>query len=184
MGGPLVTRRSFLALCGAAALATMTPLAEAEAALLPSAPVRSLAILNPHTGEAVKATYWYKGSYVPEELRAINHVLRDHWTNEVAEIDPKLLDVLHALQTRLETKAAFHAMSAYRSPKTNEMLRRNGERAAKHSLHMLGKAIDVRVPGRSVRHLHRAAVRLRAGGVGYYPRSNFVHLDVGPVRHW
>lgn len=181
MSATLATRRSFLALCGAAALAA-TPLA-AEAASRPQM-VRTIAILNPHTGEAVKASYWVKGSYVPEELQAINHVLRDHWTNEVAEIDPKLLDTLHALQNRLDTKSAFHVTSAYRSRETNDMLRRKGERAAKHSLHMEGKAVDVRMPGRSVKYLHRAAVRLQAGGVGYYPKSNFVHLDVGPVRRW
>ena len=181
MSGTLATRRNFLALCGAAALAA-TPLA-AEAASRAQM-VRTIAILNPHTGESVKASYWVKGSYVADELRAINHVLRDHWTNEVAEIDPTLLDTLHALQSRLDTKSAFHVTSAYRSPETNEMLRRNGGRAAKHSLHMEGKAVDVRMPGRSVKSLHRAAVRLQAGGVGYYPKSNFVHLDVGPVRRW
>ncbi len=181
MSGTLATRRNFLALCGAAAIA-VSPLG-AEAALRPPS-VRTIALLNPHTGETVKASYWEKGRYIPEELDAINHVLRDHWTNEVAEIDPKLLDTLNALQSRLDTKAAFHAMSAYRSQQTNDMLRRNGERAAKHSLHMEGKAIDIRMPGRSVKFLHRAAVRLQAGGVGYYPRSNFIHLDVGPVRRW
>jgi uncharacterized protein YcbK (DUF882 family) len=170
-------------MCGAAALATLTPLGAAQAApRLQEA--RTIALLNPHTGEAVKATYWLQGRYVPDELAAINRVLRDHWTNEVAAIDPRLLDVLHELQNRIETRGAFHAMSAYRSPVTNEMLRRSGEGAAKHSLHMEGKAIDVRMPGRSVQYLHRAAVRLKAGGVGYYPRSNFIHLDVGPVRRW
>lgn len=168
-------------MCGAAALA-LTPLA-AEAAPRPPG-ARTIAILNPHTGEAVKTTYWVKGRYVPDELAAVNHVLRDHWTNEVAAIDPRLLDVLYELQNRIETRGAFHAMSAYRSRVTNDMLRRNGERAAKHSLHMEGKAVDVRMPGRDVKYLHRAAMRLKAGGVGYYPRSNFVHLDVGPVRHW
>lgn len=168
-------------MCGAAALVTLTPLG-AEAAAGPSG-VRTIALLNPNTGEAVRATYWLKGRYVPEELRVINRLLRDHHTDQVHEIDPKLLDVLHAVQTRLDTKSAFHVMSGYRSPETNEQLRRKG-RAAKHSLHMEGKAIDVRMPGRSVRHLHRAAVSLKAGGVGYYPRSGFVHLDVGPVRRW
>jgi uncharacterized protein YcbK (DUF882 family) len=181
LSATLATRRSFLALCGAAALAA-TPLG-AEAAPRPPS-VRTIAILNPHTGEAVKASYWVKGLYVSEELDAINRVLRDHRTNEIAQIDPKLLDVLHALQNRLDVKGAFHAMSAYRSQQTNDMLRRNGEGAAKHSLHMEGKAIDIRIPGRSVKYLHRAAVRLQAGGVGYYPRSNFIHLDVGPVRRW
>ena len=168
-------------MCGAAALA-LTPLAAEAAPRFQG--TRTIALLNPHTGEAVKATYWAKGRYVPDELAAINHVLRDHWTNEVAAIDPQLLDVLHELQNRIETRGAFHAMSAYRSRETNDMLRRNGERAAKHSLHMEGKAVDVRMPGRDVKYLHRAAMRLKAGGVGYYPRSNFVHLDVGPVRHW
>jgi uncharacterized protein YcbK (DUF882 family) len=181
VGATLATRRSFLALCGAAAL-SMTPVAAEAAVRQPS--VRTIAILNPHTGEAIKTSYWVKGEYVTDELEAVNYVLRDHWTNEVAEIDPKLLDTLYALQNRLETRNAFHVTSGYRSPETNDMLRRNGEPAAKHSLHMEGKAVDVRMPGRSVKYIHRAAMRLRAGGVGYYPRSNFVHLDVGPVRHW
>jgi uncharacterized protein YcbK (DUF882 family) len=146
---------------------------------------RALAFYNTHTGERLKATYWEHGQYLPDALTEINHVLRDHRSGEVHTIDSSLLDLLHLLQGRLETHKPFHVISGYRSPVTNAMLRATGGGGvAKRSLHMQGKAIDVRLPGMRLADLRKAAVQARAGGVGYYPRSAFVHVDVGRVRYW
>lgn len=146
--------------------------------------VRSLSVKNLHTGEAVSADYWVDGWYSPDALAEIDHVLRDFRTNEVHPIDRRLLDLLHQVRTQLETDVDFEIFSAYRSPKTNAALARRSRGVARKSLHMQGKAVDVRLPGKRLRYVRRAAKGLRAGGVGYYPRSGFVHLDVGRVRYW
>jgi uncharacterized protein YcbK (DUF882 family) len=111
-------------------------------------------------------------------------VLRDHRTDEVAEMDPRLLDLLFNLQGKLGASTPFHVISGYRSPRSNAMLVAKGGGVAKKSLHMQGKAIDIRLPGRELADLRKAALGLKAGGVGYYPKSDFVHVDVGRVRHW
>lgn len=147
-------------------------------------PPRSLSFLNTHTGEKVSAVYWADGSYRPEGLAAIDRVLRDHRTGNIHAIDRRLLDVLHALRQDVGTKAPFHVISSYRSPKTNALLRSNGRAVAEKSLHMEGRAADVRLPGVALDDLHRAAVARKAGGVGYYSGPAFVHVDVGRVRYW
>ena len=131
--------------------------------------------------------YCCGGEYQPEALKEINHILRDFRANEIKPIDPGLLDLLHELGGTLETDQPFHIISGYRSPHTNAMLRaRGGEHTgvASSSLHMVGKAIDIRVPGVKLDHLRGAARSLKLGGVGYYPSSNFVHVDTGRVRAW
>ncbi len=154
-----------------------------EAAL--RAPPRQLVLLNLHTGERVRTEYWAKGRYQRDGLREINRLLRDHRTGAVHPIDPKLLDLLHALTRKVGGKNPVHVISAYRSPETNAWLReQDGSGVAQNSFHTQGKAIDLRVPGLPLRTLQRAALSLRGGGVGYYPESNFVHVDVGPKRHW
>ncbi|MCP5367202.1 MAG: DUF882 domain-containing protein [Hyphomicrobiales bacterium] len=145
---------------------------------------RTLAYLNLHTGEKVTATYWADGAYLDDGLGEMDRVLRDFRTGEVTDMDRRLYDLLHALRRRLDTDAPFHVISGYRSPRTNAALAQAGGGVAKRSLHMRGMAIDIRVPGRSLKALHRAARSLRGGGVGLYPRSNFVHVDVGRVRYW
>lgn len=145
---------------------------------------KKLGFLNLHTGERTQATYWANGRYVPEGLRAINHVLRDHRTGDRFTIDPELFDLLHLLQRRLGTRQEFHVISAYRSPASNEMLAARSNGVAKASLHTIGKAIDVRLPGRRLFDLRAAALSMQMGGVGYYPGSDFVHLDTGRVRFW
>jgi uncharacterized protein YcbK (DUF882 family) len=133
----------------------------------------------------LEATYWEHGRYLPDALSEINYVLRDHRSGAVTDIEPGLLDLLHLLRSRLDARVPFHIISGYRSPETNAMLRRNGSGGvAKRSLHMQGKAVDVRVPGLELGHLRKVAMDARAGGVGYYPRSAFVHIDVGRVRYW
>jgi uncharacterized protein YcbK (DUF882 family) len=149
-----------------------------------SPPERSVAFYNTHTGESLDAIYWVKGRYLPDALEAVDYILRDHRTDETIAIDPQLLDLLHTLRQELACRHAFHVVSGYRSPATNAYLRRHYRGVAEHSLHIEGKAVDLRLPGFDCAWLRRAAMELQAGGVGYYPRADFVHLDVGPVRWW
>ncbi|WP_448192059.1 DUF882 domain-containing protein [Azospirillum sp. sgz301742] len=179
-----VGRREFLRL-GFAATAAATVLQPAESLALVKAPPRRLAFVNMHTGEQVKAAYWAQGRYLREGMREINRLMRDHHNGAVHAMDPRLLDVLFHLQNRVGTRGPIQIVSAYRSPQTNAMLQEaDPDGVATHSYHMEGKAVDIRIPGLPLRTLHRAALSLRAGGVGYYPSSNFVHVDVGPLRRW
>lgn len=147
-------------------------------------PERALELYNVHTGERLKIVYWFKGKYLPTALKNLNRLLRDHHSNAITSIDPQLLDLLYTLGKTLETPAAFHILSAYRSPATNAMLRQHYSGVAEHSLHIEGKAVDIYTPGRDMAVVRRAAIELQHGGVGYYPGSNFVHIDTGPVRAW
>lgn len=143
---------------------------------------RALSFNNLHTGERLKLDFWVNGDYVPEALTAINQVLRDFRTGDVHVIEPKLLDLLTMLNTRLEREAAFDVISGYRSPATNAILHAEHPGVAAKSLHMQGMAIDISVADRPLEILHRTALALCAGGVGYYSQSEFV--DVGHVRPW
>ena len=172
-------RRRFI-LGGAAA--TLASMASPAFAAINRKQFRTLALDNLHTGEKLKVDYWVNGSYVKGALRRVNYNLRDFRTGAVYPIDPQLLDLLHALQSMLGTRAAFQVISGYRSPETNAMLAMNGEGVAAHSLHMKGMAVDIRLPGTGLRSLRHAARALREGGVGSY--RSFVHVDVGPVRYW
>ena len=150
----------------------------------PRSPEKSLSLYNTHTGEGVNAVYWVEGEYLPEALAAVDHVLRDHRTDEIKPIDPQLLDLLYAIREELGCHQAFHIISGYRSPTTNAYLRAVRRGVAEHSLHMDGKAVDLRLPGWAAFSVRGVARDLRVGGVGYYPRSEFVHVDVGPIRYW
>lgn len=175
-----ISRRKFLKL-GMLAAALPVP-AFASQGL--SAPERRLGFLNLHTGEKADLPYWIQGDYVPESLAEINRVLRDHRTGQVAAIDTQLLDLLHRVNAALGASRPFQVISGYRSPASNQMLAGNSSGVAKRSLHMQGKAIDIRLPGIALADLRRAGLKLQGGGVGYYPSSDFVHLDVGRVRTW
>lgn len=174
----LLSRRHFLKLGLVAAAAPLPALA------VPLTPERRLGFRNLHTGEKLDVPYWIEGEYVAETLTAINRVLRDHRTDEVAAIDTGLLDLLHHVGAALGTSKPFQVISGYRSPTSNQMLASHSAGVAKRSLHMEGKAIDVRLPGVALADLRRAGLLQQRGGVGYYPGSNFVHLDVGRVRAW
>ena len=176
---PVLTRRRFLEATAATAI-----LGTASFPALAHVRERRLTLRHLHTGEKLRTTYFADGRYIEEELRAVDYVLRDWRTGEVKHIDPKLLDLLFFLRLKLETDAPYHVIGGYRSRKTNEMLRRMGRGAARKSLHIQGKAVDFRVPGRRLALVRKAAVSLRGGGVGYYPRSDFLHMDTGPVRYW
>ena len=137
-----------------------------------------------HTHETLDVCYYERGQYLPEALAEINHLLRDFRTRESQPIDVQLLDNLADLYQATESSGVFQIISAYRSPATNEQLRNTRTGIEEHSLHMEGRAIDVRLTDVPTQTLHAAALSLQRGGVGYYAVSNFVHLDTGPVRSW
>jgi uncharacterized protein YcbK (DUF882 family) len=181
------TRRRFLhstlGLAAGAAALTVLPGASAWArAALPR--TRALSFRSLHTGEALSTTYVKGGTYDPLALAKINWILRDWRSGEGFQMDPDLLDQLFALRGRLDSDGTFEIISGYRSPKTNATLAAKNGGVAKRSLHMKGQAIDVRLADRRLDSLHRAALALKAGGVGLYTRSGFVHLDTGRVRNW
>ena len=146
-----------------------------------------LKLTNIHTGENLDIVYRVGDMYLPDALEKLNYFLRDHNTQEVSNYDPKEFDVLHAMLARLgKLNSVINVVCGYRTPETNSALRQNSPQTgvAEHSQHMEGHAIDLRVPGVTTVQLRNAALSLKAGGVGYYPVSQFVHIDVGPVREW
>jgi uncharacterized protein YcbK (DUF882 family) len=151
---------------------------------LPLSRERSLSFYQTHTCETLDACYWKEGDYSPQALHQINHILRDHRTGDVKAIDKQLLDLLYVLKKKMKTDSEFHIISGYRSPQTNQKLREKSTGVAQKSLHMVGKAIDIRLPGIPLTKLRDAALELKAGGVGYYPSSQFIHVDTGRVRRW
>jgi uncharacterized protein YcbK (DUF882 family) len=176
----MCSRRRFLATCAAAA-----PLLVAPRLLLadPAAP-RALRFFHTHTGEALVVEYFRNGAYDPTALATVNHFLRDFRTNDVHTIDADLLDLLTRLAGLTGTGQPFQVISGYRSPATNEMLRQHSEGVAAGSLHMTGQAIDIRLKDVPLPRLQSAALAIGRGGVGFYPASDFVHVDTGRVRRW
>ncbi len=145
---------------------------------------RSLSFQHTHTDQRLTVTYYRDGAYVPQALEELNRFLFDFRTGDVVEMDPALFDILHSLQKATGSTGTFEVISAYRSPETNEMLRRRSSGVAKRSQHLLGKAIDVRLTDVDTHILRDVALSMESGGVGYYPRSNFIHVDTGRVRRW
>ena len=145
---------------------------------------RQLEFHHLHTGEKLAATYWQNGGYDRPALDSINHLLRDFRTGDVYPIAQDLLDLLATVKHALRADGPFEVIGGYRSPKTNDMLRQRSTGVAKRSLHMQGMAIDVRIVDLPTKQLREAAADLRLGGVGYYAKSNFVHLDTGRPRVW
>ena len=154
------------------------------AATAATAPARQLAFHCLHTGESASVVYWEGGHYLADGLAEIDYVLRDFRTGEVRGIDPQLLDLVHRLRLAMECDRPVLVISGYRSPETNAMLARRSNGVAKNSYHVKGMAIDLRLPDRNLKDLRTAALALAGGGVGYYPKSDFVHMDTGPVRTW
>ena len=173
-------RRRFLRSFGATALG----LAGARAALAGGAERRALSFIHTHTAETLTAVYYEAGAYRAGVLQQVNELLRDFRTGTVHPIDPLVLDRLFALQSVAGGDEPFQVISGYRSPATNAVLRRASYGVAEHSLHMEGRAIDVRLPGVATARLAALARRQAGGGVGYYQVSDFVHLDTGRVRIW
>jgi len=185
----MMDRREFLQFgvkCATLAAAAVLAPDSLLAAIRRSAVPKSLSLYNPHTGESLGITYAENGIYLPDALDEINYMLRDYRTGEVKTIDPGLVDLLYAISRRMELtpRHPLHVVSGYRSPETNAMLRKRSRRVAKNSYHVKGQAVDFRVPHRHLSQLRKAALNLRAGGVGYYPRAHFLHIDVGRFRYW
>lgn len=176
-------RRFFLRTAQIAAAGAGVPFAARAFAMQPA--TRGIALDHTHTGERIRIDYAAAGEFIPQALVALDRFLRDHYTGEVGHIDPQLFDLLHDLQSRLRWRGPYQVISGYRCPKTNQLLRTTrGGGVAGHSLHMEGKAIDIRLPGVPLAELRDAALSLRWGGVGYYAREQFVHVDTGRVRRW
>ena len=169
-----LSRRGFLT-----TLAGMVPALALDA----TAP-RAVNLVHTHTGERLRLEYFTGGRYLPDALASVNHFLRDFRTGEVHAIEPRLLDLMHRLADKTGTSRPFHVISGYRSPTTNAALRQRSEGVAAGSLHMTGQAIDVRPGDIPLATFRACALDLRGGGVGYYPASNFIHVDVGRVRTW
>ena len=180
-------RRGLLRLIGAALLggttAATSKVGEA-AALVDMLSARYLSFLNVHTSARLAVPYALEGTVMPTVMPAVNELLHDHHDGSHHDIDPKLLDALYAIMRLVGGTQTLHVVSGYRSPQTNSMLRMLYDGVAANSYHMRGQAIDFWVPGVPLADLHRAAVSVRAGGVGYYPAQQFIHVDVGPIRHW
>jgi len=181
----MISRRSFLkaAACGVIT-STIGNMEIANATVTPLKRSRSLLIHNLHTEEQVELTYFESGQYISGALNALNYLLRDHRSGDICQIDPALLDLLYDLQFSLGGNKLIQVISAYRSPKTNTLLRKKSSGVALKSLHMQGKAIDIRIAGINSKVIQQASIALARGGVGYYRRSDFVHIDTGNVRYW
>ncbi|NGR06570.1 DUF882 domain-containing protein [bacterium SGD-2] len=181
---PNVARRRFLTAASGAALACGFPMI-ARATTFSSVLEKDLSLDHTHTRESIEIVYAKGRRYIPQALDNLNHFLRDHYSGLVGQMDPGLYDIMHALRSTLKADLPFHIISGYRSPKTNEHLRTTrGGGVARRSLHMDGKAVDLRMPGVPLKELRDAALELKRGGVGYYPGSNFIHVDTGRVRAW
>lgn len=183
-GDIVVSRRRFIRHLACGSLMTLGVPAIVHAAKGGFPSHKSLAFENTHTGDKLKLTYFEKGRYIKSALQEINFLLRDYRTGDIYPIDTALLDQLHDLKLLLGVKRPFHIISGYRSPQTNAELRNHSAGVANKSLHMQGKAIDIRLERFDTRRIRDAALSLRRGGVGYYPKSDFVHLDTGNFRTW
>jgi len=174
------SRRRFSAALGVGFGAVALP-GPAAALLLPE---RRLRMTNAHTWEKIDLVYWADGNYIAESLNEINYLMRDHRADKVKPIDIDLIDQLYILYTALDTKERVHVLSGYRTPETNAALRKRSQGVAKYSLHMEARAMDINIPGTQARDIQQTALAMKAGGVGYYARSGFVHIDTGAVRNW
>jgi len=162
------------------------PVDPSGAATPPEEPTvtRALTFTNTHTSETMSAVFSRDGQYDASALTLFEHVLRDHRSGDTHAMDPALYDCLYELATRAGVEGNYEIISGYRSPETNKSLRKHSKGVARNSLHMQGKAIDVRLKGIEIAHFHELALELKRGGVGYYPQSDFVHIDTGRVRSW
>jgi uncharacterized protein YcbK (DUF882 family) len=145
---------------------------------------RTLNLYHPKTRECFSSIYWKRGEYIKDALFDIDYIMRDQYSGKIERIDTKLLDLLFRIQTEIALPKPLHIMSGYRTPETNEYLKKQGVEISKNSLHEKGKAVDIRLPSIKTSFLRKTAYKLKNGGVGFYPNLQFVHVDVGPVRYW
>jgi uncharacterized protein YcbK (DUF882 family) len=175
-------RRSFLK--SSVVLASAIGMPALAKAAQPAPAERTLRLYNTHTGESLRSVFWAEGQFIPDALKDINKLLRDHRNDKIADMDPKLILLLNDVSDKFGDGQTLHIISGYRSPESNAKLAAASNGVAKHSMHMDGKAIDIRMPGKNLAQLQKAAMSMKAGGVGYYPDSQFVHMDTGRVRYW
>ncbi len=180
---PKLERRDLLKMGLAGMLGAIVPLAPVKSANAMYAE-RRVTFRHQHTGESFSGVYRVGNKYMPAAFERLNYVLRDFRTEDVFPMDPRVLDIISILQEKTGTDKPFEVLSGYRSPKTNAMLRGASTGVARNSFHMYGQAIDIRMPGYNTRKLFSLARSIRAGGVGFYPRSDFVHVDTGKIRSW
>lgn len=187
LASAIPTRRQFLQAGLAASALLLAPWhAWAKVGkMITELPERTVSLYNVNTGELLsRFIYWQDGNYIKEALDEISYLLRDHRNDTIKPIDPLVIDQVFALGRTFEAFQPFEIISGYRTEETNQTLRSRSRRVARHSLHIEGRAIDLRLPGVSTKQLRAAALSLRDGGVGYYPKRSFVHIDSGPIRHW
>ena len=184
MTNSLINRRGLLGAFAATSVAAAPVMANAFGFLRGAGDMRRIRMYSGRTGENLDVVYWVDGKYIREALNEVNIFMRDWRTGTAIGIDPRAVDVAAASHRLLQTNDPYMMLSGYRSPQTNAMLRRTSSGVAKNSLHMVGKAADLRLKSRSVAQMYQAAVACRAGGVGRYSGSNFVHMDCGAVRSW
>ncbi|MBK4217791.1 DUF882 domain-containing protein [Paracoccus caeni] len=180
----LLSRRGVLGAFAATTVAAAPVMANAFGFLRGAGDMRRIRMYSGRTGESIDTVYWVDGKYIREALNEINVFMRDWRSGEAIGIDPRAVDVAAASHRLLQTNEPYMMLSGYRSPRTNAMLRRSSGGVARNSLHMVGKAADLRLRSRSVNQMYNAAASCRAGGVGKYSRSDFVHMDCGPIRTW
>ena len=179
-----LSRRGFLRLmlwAGVISCSSKSAFAVVDAV---SSQERFLALYNPLTKESFKGVFWRNGDFVTSALNNIYHIMRDIRTDDIKQIDPNLLDLIFKISIKLKSKEPFHIISGYRSRNTNNLLLKRNKLVAKNSYHTKGQAADIYLPGLKTAVLRKAAYELKKGGIGYYPRRGFVHIDVGPVRYW
>ena len=179
-----VTRRGLLRAFAATTLVAAPTYTNAAGLLRGAGDIRRLKMVSTRTGEKIDTIYWIEGQYIKDAVREISIFMRDWRLNDVKQIDPRAIDILAATHNLLDTSEPYKLLSGYRTAKTNAMLRSRSRSVARNSLHIKGQAADIRLTSRSVSQLSKAAVACKAGGVGRYYRSNFVHVDSGDVRTW
>ncbi len=179
-----MTRRGLLGAFAATAVAAAPTYSNAFGLLRGAGDIRRIRMYSGRTGESIDTIYWVEGKYIPEVLAELNHFMRDWRNSQVVNMDARTVDILAASHRLMGVNEPYMLLSGYRSPATNAMLRSQSGGVAKHSLHMVGKATDVRLKSRSVSQMAKAAQSCASGGVGHYYGSNFVHMDCGPVRTW
>lgn len=179
-----MSRRVFLGGLAAGTTLTAPAFAAAPAILKGAGDFRALSLINKRTAEKLNTVYWVEGTYIPEALEAFNYILRDWRQEQMTRIDRNTIDIMAATHNLLDCSEPFEVVSGYRSPKTNAMLRSRSRGVAKNSYHTRGMAVDLKLSTRTVGQVSAAAKSLGAGGVGRYRRSNFTHVDSGPVRDW
>lgn len=184
IAGSSLTRRGLLGVFAATALVAAPNYTNAAGLLKGAGDIRRLRLYSGRTGESLDTIYWIDGEYIPEVFKEINHFMRDWRTDDLFKMDPRNMDIIAATHRLMDVNEPYLLLSGYRSPATNAALRSKSRGVAKNSLHMKGQAADLRLKSRSVGQMARAAQVCAAGGVGAYSRSNFVHMDCGPVRTW